>query len=237
MAYEFAQHVLDQLATATEIFAAGYVGINFVIYSWKRTESESSLTQPTVIPETTAITEAPLEVLQPLPLSLPKRELVEISATTNTEAEPIRQLVDLNEGGRSTEPLPSVNLAPPLADRMDDVLDDIADVEADVEIDEPATVTPTPAPEPTPIAAAAEANTTELEQLAQPEVTVTSPVVAEPPTKPEATAASPTIAEPSTETKPVLKRPPVRPVTLGQSSTAPATPQPAQPTDKLTEED
>ncbi|MBL1173930.1 hypothetical protein [Pantanalinema sp. GBBB05] len=235
MAYEFAQHVLDQLATATEIFAAGYVGINFVIYSWKRTESESSLTQPTIIPETTAVSETPLEVLQPLPLSLPKRELVEISATTNTEAPPIRQLVDLTEAPRSTEALPSINLAPPPADLSDQSVDELT--EAEVEVEEPAPVQLAPAPEPTPIADVTASAS--VEPIAAPETTTASPAIAEPPTETESIATTPSsaTAEPLTATKPVLKKPPVRPSNFGQPTAPKTTAQPAESADKLTEED
>lgn len=231
MAYEFAQHVLDQLATATEIFAAGYVGINFVIYSWKRTESESSLTQPTVIPETTAVPETPLEVLQPLPLSLPKRELVEISATTNTEAPPIRQLVDLTEAPRSTEALPSINLAPPPADLSDPSVDELTEAE----VEEPAPVQLTP-PESVPIV---DVTPAPVEPIAVPESVTVNPALAEPPTETESVATTPSSAttEPLTATKPVLKKPPVRPSNLGQPGVTQTTAQPAASADKLTEED
>ncbi|MGI0489185.1 hypothetical protein ACN4EK_27555 [Pantanalinema rosaneae CENA516] len=208
MAYEFAQHVLDQLATATEIFAAGYVGINFVIYSWKRAESESSLTQPTVIPETTAVPEAPLEVLQPLPLSLPKRELVEIAATTSTEATPMRQLVDLNESPRPAAPLPSVNLTPAPAHLPDASEDDLVEAESE----SPALVPQALTPEATAIADTTEAKTGQPQPVSEP--------TPEPPV-----------------TKPVLKTPPVRPGNLGQSNIARATSQTTQAEDKLTEED
>lgn len=225
MAYEFAQHVLDQLATATEIFAAGYVGINFVIYSWKRAESESSLTQPTVIPETTAVTEAPLEVLQPLPLSLPKRELVEISATTNIEAPPIRQLAELNEAARPAEPLPNVNLAPaPTTLAHDEFDDDLVATAIDELTSVSQTLTPeadSALPESAAIADTAEANIDQPQPVTEPTVTPTSPPLAQPPA----------------ETKPVLKKPPVRSINLGQSHVAKTPSQPSKPADKLTEED
>lgn len=55
MSYEVAQHVLDQLAIATEIFTAGYVSVNFVLYTWKRLGEEparvTTPAQPLALPE------------------------------------------------------------------------------------------------------------------------------------------------------------------------------------------
>ncbi|NJP11643.1 MAG: hypothetical protein HC866_21055, partial [Leptolyngbyaceae cyanobacterium RU_5_1] len=66
MSYEVAQQILDKLAIAIEIFAAGYVGISFTLYAWKRTASTESQSQP------------PLAI----PMALPQTtepELVEVS--------------------------------------------------------------------------------------------------------------------------------------------------------------
>ena len=75
MSYEVAQSVLDQLAIATEIFTAGYVGVNFMLYSWKRLgeapEPIAPPQQPLALPEAVAT---------PLPELREKRELEVVPA-------------------------------------------------------------------------------------------------------------------------------------------------------------
>lgn len=81
MSYEVAQSVLDQLAIATEIFTAGYIGVNFVLYSWKRLGETPAAIAPTQPP--LALPEA---VATPLPELKEKKELETIPAGPLMEA-------------------------------------------------------------------------------------------------------------------------------------------------------
>ncbi len=61
MSYEAAQQVLDQLAIATQLFTAGYTGIAFTLYAWKRAAEpvQVPLATPLFLPQ--AVTLEPIE--------------------------------------------------------------------------------------------------------------------------------------------------------------------------------
>jgi hypothetical protein len=83
MSYEVAQQVLNQLALATELFAAGYIGIAFTLYAWKRSAEpvKVPLAPPLLLPQAT--TPEVIERSQPskpanaITLPLPASELIE----------------------------------------------------------------------------------------------------------------------------------------------------------------
>ncbi|PZV16122.1 MAG: hypothetical protein DCF22_05990 [Leptolyngbya sp.] len=83
MSYEVAQQVLDKLALATELFTAGYVGIVFPLYAWKRSAETAKvpLATPLSLPQSAA--PEPLERVPKLmpanaiALSLPAPESIE----------------------------------------------------------------------------------------------------------------------------------------------------------------
>lgn len=83
MSYEVAQQVLNQLALATELFTAGYIGIAFTLYAWKRTAEpvKVPLATPLSLPQATAPEAVersqPSKLANAIALSLPESELIE----------------------------------------------------------------------------------------------------------------------------------------------------------------
>jgi hypothetical protein len=83
MSYEVAQQVLDQLALATELFTAGYLGTTFTLYAWKRTAEPAkvpfapplSLPQPSIAEPLEQASKPKLS--DPLALSLPESDSTE----------------------------------------------------------------------------------------------------------------------------------------------------------------
>ncbi len=83
MSYEVAQQVLDQLAIATQLFTAGYMGTAFTVYAWKRSAEPVKVpfSTPLSLPQATAL-EAIERTSESLPtqaiaLSLPEPKWVE----------------------------------------------------------------------------------------------------------------------------------------------------------------
>jgi hypothetical protein len=92
MSYEVAQQILGQLATATEIFALGYVGMNFALYAWRRSDTETksdsgnpllfsqqSIAQPLDLPH------KPLKMPEPISNSLPTQKSLGIGDVPTEE--------------------------------------------------------------------------------------------------------------------------------------------------------